>query len=114
MWTLRLMSGKEITVSEAVVESIIVATDQGVKFIRIKEGLVISPSTITEMISDEEKLNFNPILNDPDWKIHHDSSDYRRANLASERLDRKFPLPKFQKEWDEANATLKALVNKND
>lgn len=109
MWTLRLMSGKEITVSKNEVDAIIMATDSGAKFIRVKSGLVINPSTITEMISDGESLAINPIISDSDW-VRANGPDYMARNDALIRLDKKYPLPKFQKEWDEANASKQALV----
>lgn len=113
MWTLRLMSGKEITLSNKEAEAIGEAVTLGAKLVKVKSGLVINPSTISEMVSDEEMLAINPIVQDPDWFMIN-SDNYETRNSALMRLDRKYPLPKFQKEWDEANASKKALVVEND
>lgn len=109
MWTLHLMSGKDFEITQEEAESLLFLSKEGAKLVKVRNGLIINPSTISEIVSDEEMMNLNPIINDPDFRLMG-SEDYPTKNRAMERLDRKYPLPKFEKEWEEAHASLHSLT----
>lgn len=108
MWTLQTHNGDKFLISENQLQAYLKVSESGAKLIKIG-GLYISPSSVSLIISDEEmklsKLRQNPILNDPDFKKWVESGNPAIAN----HLDKRYYLPKFQKEWDEAKSNKKYL-----
>ncbi len=103
MWTLQMFGNQTFKVSDEQAVVIQKAIENNWKVVGFL-GFTIAVSGIEFLISEEMEKNqhllLNPILNDEAFRGLCDSGEARFANM----LDSRYPLPKYQKEWDEANA----------
>lgn len=108
MWTLKTFSGQTFHLNDKEKDFYLKKVDEGAKMI-VFPSFVLS-ANFEYLISDEhaklEKLKANPILNDEDYAKYLQTKSPHLAGV----LDRRYPVPKYQLQWDEANKNRNSLT----
>ena len=78
------------------------------------ENFVLSVPHIAYVVRDSEldriKLLNNPLLNDGEFMEMKQTENVERQLRLQEKLEDRYPLPRYQQAWDEAKKNWKKLV----